>query len=184
MTPTAWLLLSGGIDSAACIAFYLNQRFTVNCIHVSFGQPAEKYERIASNSIAQHYGVHLTNLRWQGSVTYRPREIVGRNAFLLYGALTDIGDDTGILATGIHAGTPYYDCSPAFLSAMQTIFDGYCGGTLRIAAPFLTWSKHDILLFCKSQRVPIELTYSCEAGRMPPCRRCPSCKDRELLRVL
>lgn len=41
VAPRAWLLLSGGIDSAACLAFYLKQGFRVECFHINFGQAAD-----------------------------------------------------------------------------------------------------------------------------------------------
>ena len=182
--PRAWLLLSGGIDSAACLAFYLKQEFQVECFHISFGQPASKHEQDAAERVARYFNVPLTILRWSGSTDFTVGEIIGRNAFFFLGTLTEIGKDTGILATGIHAGTPYFDCSQAFLSSLQTVFDGYCDGRIKLAAPFIGWSKKQVFAFCKSQRVPIDLTYSCEKGTREPCGECLSCKDRRTLDAL
>ena len=182
--PLVWLLLSGGIDSAACLAFYLKQEFQVECFHISFGQPASKHEKNAAERVARHFNVPLTILHWSGATDFTVGEIIGRNAFFLLGVLTEIGKNTGILATGIHAGTPYFDCSPAFLSSLQTVFDGYCNGRVRLAAPFLEWSKHQVFTFCESEGVPIHLTYSCEKGTEQPCRECLSCRDRRTLDAL
>lgn len=179
-----WLLLSGGIDSAACLVFYLKQAFCIECIHISFGQPALLHECAAARRIAHHFSVPLKVLQWTGSAHLQEGEIAGRNAFLLMGALTEIGGNSGLLATGIHAGTSYYDCSPDFLSAMQTVVDGYCDGRVNLTAPFVKWSKQDIFAFCKSEGVPIELTYSCERGTQQPCRECLSCRDRRSLDAL
>ena len=180
----AWLLLSGGIDSAACIAFYLKQGFHVKCFHVSYGQSASKHERVAAGRVARHFDVPLKILRWSGAATVNEGEIVGRNAFLLLGALIEIDGNSGILATGIHAGTSYFDCSQGFLSAMQDVVDGYCNGRVKLAAPFIRWSKQQIFAFCKSERVPIGLTYSCEKGTEQPCKVCLSCQDRRTLDAL
>lgn len=182
--PRVWLLLSGGIDSTACLAFYLKQEFQVECFHISFGQPAFKHEQYAAERVARHYNAPLTILRWSGSTDFTVGEIIGRNAFFLLGALTEIGKNTGILATGIHAGTPYFDCSPSFLSSLQTVFDGYCDGRIRLAAPFIEWSKQQVFSFCESEKVPIGLTYSCEKGTHGPCGICLSCKDRRALNAL
>ena len=182
--PRAWLLLSGGIDSAACLAFYLKEEFQVECFHISFGQPASRHERAAAERLARHFGVPLTILRWFGSADFMAGEIVGRNAFFLLGALIEIGGNSGILATGIHAGTSYFDCSKAFLSSLQTVFDGYCDGRVQLAAPFIEWSKQQVFAYCKSEGVPINLTYSCEKGTDQPCGECLSCQDRRALDAL
>ena len=180
----AWLLLSGGIDSAACLAFYLKQGFPVECLHVSFGQPGFSHERSAAKRIALHFSTPLEILRWSGSMEFQEGEITGRNAFLLMAALTEIGENTGLLATGIHAETSYYDCSEDFLSAMQIVVDGYCDGRVKLATPFAKWTKQQVFAFCKSERVPIDLTYSCERGTEKPCRECLSCLDRRALDAL
>lgn len=182
--PRAWLLLSGGIDSTACLAFYLKEGFHVECLHISFGQAASAHERVAAEQIARHFDVPLTILRWYGSRDFVADEIIGRNAFFLLGALMEIGEKSGILATGIHAGTPYFDCSQEFYSSLQTIFDGYCDGRVRLAAPFIRWSKQQVFAFCKSEGVPIDLSYSCEKGTKPPCGECLSCQDRRLIDAL
>ncbi len=179
--PRTWLLLSGGIDSAACLAFFVRQGFLVECLHVSFGQPALLQESAAAKRVAHHYKVPLKVLRWTGSTSCQDGEITGRNAFLLMGALTEIGANSGVLATGIHAGTSYYDCSQEFLSAMQIVVDGYCDGRVNLAAPFVRWSKHQIFAFCSLEGVPTGLTYSCERGTKQPCKECLSCRDRRAI---
>lgn len=182
--PRTWLLLSGGIDSAACLAFYLKQGFSVECFHIGFGQPAFIQERVAAERVARHFNVPLKILRWSGSVNFKEGEIVGRNAFLLMSALIEIDGNSGILGTGIHAGTSYFDCSPGFLSLMQTVVDGYCDGRVKLGAPFIEWTKQQIFAFCKSEGVPTDLTYSCERGTEWPCKECLSCQDRSVLDVM
>lgn len=179
--PRAWLLLSGGIDSSACLAFYLKQGFDVECFHISFGQPALLKELTAAKRIARHFDVPLTVLRWSGAAGFEAGEIVGRNAFFFMAALMEIGRDTGVLVSGIHAGTPYFDCSEGFFSTLQSVFDGYCNGRVRLAAPFIEWSKLEVFAFCRSERVPVNLTYSCEKGMDEPCGKCLSCRDRRAL---
>lgn len=177
-TPCAWVLLSGGIDSATCVAFYLRAGFNVQCLHVDFGQRASRAESVASKRIARHFDVSLTMLHWTTPRRQLPGEIVGRNVFLVSGAAMEIGHGHGILAMGIHAATPYYDCSPDFVSTMQVILDGYSGGRIRMGAPFLNWSKQEVIVYAKSQGVPFHLTYSCEQESDAPCETCRSCRDR------
>lgn len=181
-TPT-WLLLSGGLDSAACLAFFLARNATVECLHISYGQPAARHELVAAEAVSHHFGVPLSVLHWSGSHEVGPGHIVGRNAFLLTGALLHIGVKRALLAIGIHDGTPYYDCSPQFLAALQALFDSYCDGRVRISAPFLSWTKQHVYAFSRHMHVPTPLTYSCEAGTDSPCETCLSCRDRRALDV-
>lgn len=141
-------------------------------------------ESIAVAQVARHFDVPLKILHWSGSVKLREGEIVGRNAFLFMGALMEVKSGSGIIAAGIHAGTFYYDCSPEFLSAMQTVVDGYCDGRVNLAAPFIEWSKQQVFAFFKSEGVPVDLTYSCEKGTAQPCKECLSCWDRRNLDAL
>jgi len=177
------VLLSGGIDSAACVDFYLQQSATVSGLHVTYGQPAARHEENAARAIADHYGIPLAIVRMAGSRAKSDGEIFGRNAFLLFTALMELDAPRAMVALGIHSGTPYYDCSESFVSAVQAIVDGQCDGRIRVAAPFLEWTKRDIWDYCLHRSVPIDLTYSCEKGLDQPCGNCISCRDLEALRV-
>lgn len=178
-----FILVSGGVDSAACIDFYQNQGFTVSGLHITYGQPAAQHEAAAATAIAAHYRMPLALVQLVGSRPKTDGEILGRNAFLLFTALMEIKALSAIIALGIHAGTPYYDCSPNFLTVSQSIVDGQCDGRIRIVAPFLEWTKKEIWDYCIAHRVPIDLTYSCERGLDHPCGICLSCRDMEALRV-
>ena len=180
-TNSVAVLVSGGIDSAALLAFYLSRRFSVRALFVDFGQPAAKHESRAAEAVCKHYGVHLSIMTVKSEATFSSGEITGRNAFLVFAALLGCGAHPGMIAIGIHEGAPYYDCSEGFLNSIQTVVDGYAAGKIKVAAPFLAWGKQVIWEFCKEARVPVESTYSCEKGGVPPCGKCLSCKDREAL---
>jgi 7-cyano-7-deazaguanine synthase len=177
-------LVSGGIDSAALLEFYLRERFSIRPLFVDFGQPAAKQELRATSAVCKHYGVGLSIMTVQSPVAFSVGEIPGRNAFLVFSAVLVFGMKPGIIAIGIHEGTSYYDCTEGFLKSMQTIVDGYAAGRIKVAAPFLKWGKQLIWEFCKKARVPVEATYSCEKGGLRPCGKCLSCKDREALYAL
>jgi 7-cyano-7-deazaguanine synthase len=110
-------------------------------------------------------------------------EIMGRNGFLVLSALMTKPSFVGLLSMGIHAGTSYYDCSPPFVSDMQRILDGYSGGRIQFSTPFLSWSRGEILEFCKERNVPLELTWSCEANSHIACGHCMSCRDKAIVNV-
>lgn len=180
-TNSVAVLVSGGIDSAALLAFYLSQRFSVRALFVDFGQPAARQESRAAKAVCKHYGVDLSIMAVKSGATFSSGEITGRNAFLVFSALLVGGARPGMIAMGIHEGPPYYDCSEGFLKSIQTVVDGYAAGKIKVAAPFLNWGKQVIWEFCKEVKVPVESTYSCEKGSVPPCGKCLSCMDREAL---
>jgi 7-cyano-7-deazaguanine synthase len=105
-------------------------------------------------------------------------EFSGRNAVLLLaaGALMPA---SASLVLGIHSGTPYYDCTNAFLDDVNRLFDGYFGGTMPVDAPFVGFGKHQVYEYAQRAHVPLDLTFSCERTSGAPCGDCPSCLDRE-----
>lgn len=177
------LLLSGGIDSAACIPFYRSRGFLVRGVFVNYGQASCQQERLAATRIAAHYDLPLSQLALENARPKTGGEVIGRNALLVLTALAEANPSSGLLALGIHAGTEYWDCSRSFVDCMQEILTGYCGGRLSMAAPFIDWTKPEIWECCSNWEVPVHLTYSCELGRTQPCGQCLSCKDLEALRA-
>lgn len=174
------ILLSGGIDSAACLDFYLGLGRKPCALFVGYGQPAESREEWAARAMANHYEISISCPRWTGTKSRGSGVISGRNAFLVTAALMERPPSVSVIATGIHAGTGYADCSADFVDGMQEVLDIYSEG-VQLAVPFLDWSKAEVFEYCLRRKVPLELTYSCEAGTSPPCGRCLSCMDREAL---
>jgi 7-cyano-7-deazaguanine synthase len=177
------VLLSRGLDSAACVDFFQRQRFQVRGLHVTYGQAAGRHEAAAATAIADHYKMPITLVGLSGIRPKSDGELLGRNAFLLFTALMEIDTPTAVVALGIHSGTPYYDCSPSFITTVQAIADGQCDGRIRIVPPFIEWTKKEIWDYCLENKVPVDLTYSCERGLDHPCGVCLSCRDLEALRV-
>lgn len=176
------VLLSGGLDSAACVHL-LRKQFDVRGVHVSYGQASERQEHMAAVSVADFFQIPLSIFSLQGARSKSDGEIIGRNAFLVFTALLEATAPQVVIALGIHAGTPYYDCSHGFIRAIQCIIDASSDGSVRVVTPFADWSKRDIWEYCLSHGVPVDLTYSCERGAEQPCNKCLSCQDLEALRV-
>jgi 7-cyano-7-deazaguanine synthase len=179
----ATVLLSGGIDSTACLAFFLEEGVQVKAIFVDYGQAAASREAVAAKAVCTHFGISLYHIRCVGVSAKSAGLIVGRNAFLILAALMEMDEPHGLLAVGIHAGTNYWDCSADFVRHVQAIIDGYTDGRVRLSAPFLDWAKADIWRYCVDHHVPTELTYSCQLGLNQPCGSCLSCRDLEALHV-
>lgn len=153
------VLLSGGIDSATCVEYYMSQGYNVSAIFVDYGQSDAKHEQTAATAIAEYYAIELNQMTVTGcniSKGYIP----ARNSMLLCLTLMNFRYEYGIVALGIHANTPYVDCSPEFKRLMQQVFELYEQGRIRIDAPFLSWTKSEIWDYAHMQHVPLHLTYS------------------------
>lgn len=102
--------------------------------------------------------------------------------FLSAAASMALSLKASILFYGAHhddwAGDAYPDCSQAFVEAMNRAIVEGTGGELRLEAPFVTWSKADIVRAGLALGVPYELTWSCYEGGDEPCGICATCLDR------
>src|SRR6266498_1381467 len=87
--PEVLVLLSGGIDSAACMDFYMGMARAVSALHVDYGQAAEVQERRAAESVARFYGVPLECRRLEMADRKSVGEVPGRNAFLVLTAMME-----------------------------------------------------------------------------------------------
>ena len=83
----AIVLLSGGIDSMACVNFYLQQGYDINCIFCNYGQPGAIPESIAASEIAGHFHIPLSIIETTNISVPKSGEIFGRNALLVQQAL-------------------------------------------------------------------------------------------------
>ncbi len=173
--------MSGGIDSTACAHFLLAQGLDVRGLFIDYGQAAARNEIAAATAIASALSIPLHTFIVSGADPYAGGELLGRNAFLIFTALFLGRCHSGLLALGIHDGTPYYDCSAVFLNAAEGLIAEHTAGRASLATPFRTWQKHDIVAYAISARLPLHLTYSCELGLEPPCGDCLSCHDRSTL---
>ena len=177
----ALVLLSGGIDSAACARYLQDEGFSVSCVFIDYGQAAAKPERVAAAALADTLKTTLSVVTVSSKRRFGVGEIPGRNAFLILTAMTICEVNSGVISLGIHGGTSYYDCSPAFFASVDRLVAEYSDGRVRVSAPFLLWNKRDIFDYYMRTEIPTEITYSCEAGQEPPCGRCASCLDRRVL---
>jgi len=177
------ILFSGGVDSTACINYYKDQNFSIETIFIDYGQKSSNYEKKSAVNIASYFGVPINCLVFKSNKTFSQGEIEGRNAFLVLAALLSYPDINGSIAMGIHSGTPYYDCSDSFVKDINQILNGYTNGKVILSAPFLKWDKKQVYNYCRDNKLPIHLTYSCESGTARPCGKCLSCLDRGALLV-
>ncbi len=178
-TPV-YVLLSGGLDSSACLHFYSSRGYRTSAFFVDFGQVSAPREAIAAEAISKHFSVALHRLQLDCGKRFGLGEILGRNCMMVFAALMAMPTRSGIVAIGIHSGTSYFDCSAGFVTSAQELLDGYASGTIRLGVPFLKWTKGEILAYHREYSLPTRLTYSCELGLDQPCGKCSKCLDAEM----
>lgn len=176
------VLLSGGIDSAACAHYLQAKGHKVRGLFVDYGQKAAQLEGQAAQELSAILKINLSVVSINTQRSFGAGEIRGRNALLIFASLLEDNTppSTGI-ALGIHAGTSYYDCSPAFFESINRLVAEYTDGRTRVLAPFLEWTKRDVFAAYLQSGLPVSISYSCEAGSFPPCGSCLSCRDRKML---
>lgn len=180
-TNQSWVLMSGGIDSYACAHFLISQGKDVHGMFIDYGQAAAKFERHSVEQISGLLGIPISYFTVTGCTPFAAGEIVGRNAFFISSALLFVPKKSGLIAIGIHSGTPYYDCSPSFLEIMARLVGEQTDGAIKVVAPFLKWTKNDIFAYFRAAGLSLPATYSCEAGVEIGCGKCASCADRKAI---
>lgn len=205
--PKAVVLLSGGLDSATCLAIARSQGFDCYAMSFDYGQRHES-ELNAARAVADNLGasafkvIHINMGDIGGSaltdpsiavpetptegipVTYVP----ARNTIFLSLALgwAEVLDADAIFI-GVNAVdySGYPDCRPAFIEAFERLANlatrrGVEGRPLNIAAPLLNLSKGQIIEAGTRLGVDYGLTVSCYQADSAgsACGRCDSCRLR------
>jgi 7-cyano-7-deazaguanine synthase len=111
--------------------------------------------------------------------------VPNRNAIMLsiaYGVA--VAEGAEMVATGVHAGDHfvYPDCRPEFVEAFDMMqkkaVEGFGDESLRLYAPFLKWTKADIVAVGTHLGVPYADTWSCYEGGEVHCGLCGTCVER------
>jgi 7-cyano-7-deazaguanine synthase len=173
------VLASGGIDSTACLKFYLDRHYKVLPLFVGYGQPARAAEFRSIHAVCRHFGLHPRVVNITGFRALACGELCGRNLFLISVALMATQGSTNLISLGIHAGTRYFDCGSDFMREAESLTSSYTDGRVKLGAPFLNWVKQDVFRYCVEREIPVKMTWSCEASSKKPCGKCLSCRDRE-----
>lgn len=102
--------------------------------------------------------------------------------FLSSAASIALSKDCSVIYYGAHsddaAGNAYPDCSDAFNEAIKAAIELGSGNQLTIEAPFVKWTKKDVVREGLRLHVPYHLTWSCYEGGDKPCGKCGTCLDR------
>ena len=177
----ATVLLSGGIDSAACMRFLQAKGYAVRALFVDYGQTAANCEHQAAEALAKKHRCPFEFVKLGSSLPFGTGELVGRNAFLIFSALFVLRGAPGLLVIGLHSGTTYYDCSESFIDLADRLVREHTDGRVQVVAPFASWTKKDVFRYFVECGLSLAETYSCEAGVLNGCGECLSCLDRQVL---
>lgn len=205
----AVILLSGGLDSATCLAIAKSQGYCCYALSFDYGQKHQA-ELIAAKNIARYFAVEkhetvslsIGNLMrsaltdhnvaipdYAGKkdipITYVP----ARNTTFLSIAL---GFAEMLSAQSIFIGvnamdySGYPDCRPEYIAAFQRLADlatqtGVNGNTIQIQTPLIQLTKAEIILLGKSLGVDYRMTVSCYRATSDgaACGHCDSCALRQ-----
>ena len=201
------VLLSGGLDSATCLALAQRAGFVCHALSFDYGQ-RHIVELQAARAVARHlacaeHRIISLDLRSLGGsaltdlslpvpeqpvagipVTYVP----ARNTiFLAYALAAAEVVDASAIFIGVNAldYSGYPDCRPAYLEAFQAMANlatkaGVEGRGLRLETPLVNWNKAEIIRAGVDAGVDFSLTVSCYQAdeEARACGRCDSCRFR------
>lgn len=204
MTTRTVVVFSGGLDSTTLLYHLIDAQHELAALAVDYGQ-RHRRELECAAAICHEAGVELTTLDLTGLMpifgnnslsdsgravpegSYQPDSmqqttVPNRNMILLsIAAGWAISHDCQAVAFGAHSGeyTPYPDCRPEFAEAMDVAAQLCDWKPLRILAPFVEWTKAEIVSRGAELNVPFENTWSCYVGGPLHCGRCGTCVDRK-----
>lgn len=202
------VLLSGGLDSATCLAWAIAQGFECAALSFDYGQrhnaELQAARRVATALGVRDHGIIAIDLtRFGGSaltdtaidVPVGPTEgipityVPARNTiFLAYALAAAEVRQAKRIVIGVNAVdySGYPDCRPEFIERFQALADvatraGVSGHGPRVLAPLLAMSKQEIIATGVSLGVDFSLTVSCYLADEEgrACGQCESCRLRQ-----
>jgi 7-cyano-7-deazaguanine synthase len=204
MARNVVVIYSGGLDSTTLLYHLRAEGCVVKALSVDYRQRHRERELTAAREVCRRLGVEQQTVDLTALVgffgrnslsdqsvavpegaytpaTMQTTTVPNRNMVMLSVGIAwaaSLGFDA--VAFGAHGGeyTPYPDCRPAFAEAMDAAAWVCDWRPIRVLAPFVTWSKSDVVRRGAELGVPFELTWSCYDGGQKHCGRCGTCRDR------
>jgi 7-cyano-7-deazaguanine synthase len=198
----AVLILSGGLDSTTLLYDLIHDGHEVHAVTFNYNQKHKNEIACATKTCKALQVPHtiidlgvlnelapscLTRETWEvpegnyAEESMKQTVVPNRNmVFLSLAGSYALGIGADHLFYAAHAGdhTIYPDCRPAFVSAMGTAFHLCDWNDLVLEAPYLYWTKTDIVKRGLLLGVDYAMTWTCYKGGNHPCGRCGSCDER------
>lgn len=207
MNAVAVAVVSGGLDSAVLAHHLRADGWDLRLLSVDYGQrhavELDHARKLAAALGARHDVVDLSSVAplLAGSAltdpavdvpeghytddSMRATVVANRNAIFVDVAVgVAVAEGAGAVAIGVHAGdhAVYPDCRPAFVDAAEALArvanEGFVADGFRVLAPFVEWSKADIVARGAELGVPFVDTWSCYRGGEVHCGTCGTCVER------
>lgn len=200
------MALSGGMDSATVLGYYVEFGCKIYPIFFNYGSKHNKYEIECSKRLSNYFETEPLKivdldfigklfksnlLGGQGDIPeghYQASNmsltvVPGRNSIfiaIMAGYAESVGADT--VAVGTHMGDHaiYPDCRKPFISAMDLAIQLSSEEKVHIETPVQKLDKTGILRLGYSfiKQVPYELTRTCYKDQELSCGKCGSCQER------
>lgn len=195
---TAFVSLSGGLDSTATVLLAVNKYGPENVVGVSsdYGQ-RHAVELIAAQQVADHLGIERrtvdlngllagSSLLGEGDVpeghyaedTMTATVVNGRNLAFVSACvgMTQPGDEVWL---GVHGGDHfiYADCRPSFTEPLRVAIDA--AYSVDLITPWVHLDKTEIARSFFPDHLDLAaMTWSCYNGEDIHCGRCGTCVER------
>jgi len=198
------VIFSGGLDSTTLLWWLKNTvGHHVRALSIDYGQRHRK-ELDAARAIAavagvEHHAADLSSLRpllagssqtsddipvpdgHYADASMAQTVVPNRNAIMLaVGVAWAISTRSRIVAYAVHGGDHpiYWDCRSGFVHAQQDTYSLAEPSGIEIWAPFITYTKAEIVSLAAAIKAPLHLTWSCYRGEDVHCGRCGTCVER------
>ena len=197
---TAIVLLSGGQDSATCLAIAKTEVKTIHCVSFNYGQrhsiELEFAKKLADIAGATYQNVDVRFLKGLSNsslVSSTPiitkagelpsTFVPGRNAlFLTIAGMIAYQKSADMIYTGVcqtdYSGYP--DCRESFISSQQEALNLAMEKDVIIKTPLMHLTKAETVLKMKAlgDMDWYSSTHTCYEGARPACGKCPACQLR------
>lgn len=200
LAKEAVILLSGGQDSATCLAWALHEGFSVKAIQFDYAQ-RHRIELELAKQLCLKLNIDLVRMSVPQFAQLNPNSLThnlplsqqhnqlpssfvpGRNLiFLNLAAIYAYQFGITELITGVcqtdYSGYP--DCRETFIESAQSSLSLALDRPIKIHTPLMHLSKADtVRLMARLKCLEwYALTHTCYEGQSPACGKCPACQLR------
>lgn len=203
----ACVLLSGGMDSTACLHWSIGRYENVRALGFDYGQPHRESELSAASSLALRLGVKFEVLSISGTLSSGllgavPRHddgplaagvhrafVPGRNLVFLSMALCRVsqwwqaGDIDIVIGACWEDTAGFPDCTEKFIDSASVTLSAAVERNVIVVAPYSKMTKREMLSDVQGMgdgaMADIQKSWSCYAG-VGPCGECTPCFLRDV----
>jgi 7-cyano-7-deazaguanine synthase len=201
----ALVIVSGGMDSVTLLHYLVKQqKLEPIVLSFQYGQKHERELEAAKSNVAELDLEHcLVDLRVLGDLFSssalvsrsiaipsaadvkgdpQPASYVPNRNMLFLAIAATYAESHGVQDIFYGAQKAdiygYWDTTPDFLEKLNSVYSLNRKNAIHIEAPFVQWTKTEILKLGLELGVDYAKTWSCYQGADKACGRCPTCGER------